>query len=424
MTIGLANTTNSKGFYGWIALSGAVFSLLIICASGQCFGVFLPVMSDEFGWNRGAIALALSLGMLASGLPSPLWGILAAKFGPRINIILGSALVGAGMAGLYFLHDIWYLYLLYIFVGIGSGLGGNIPSTTIAVNWFTKRVSMAQGIIATAAGLAGFIFPPLATALIIAVGWRLSWVILGGIILLGASVIGGIVLVRNRPEDMGQAPDGIQDEISEASKKAWTSSKQNANRTKLGIKTVLKMPVTWFIFFLGTANAVVSGTMITHQVAYMQDIGLSPMTAATTMSILAIGSIIGSLAFGALALRINIRYLGVSAFIALLIALVILLTTRELAFLYIYSALVGGGLGALLAALPTFIGVYFGRELYTRLMGIAVAIHGLGASCAGTIAGIIYDAKGSYMLAFIILLVFVLVGIVCVFLARKPNLAN
>jgi MFS family permease len=146
------------------------------------------------------------------------------------------------------------------------------------------------------------------------------------------------------------------------------------------------------------------------------------MTAATTMSVLAIGIIVASLGFGALALRINIRYLGASAFILELLGIIILLTTRELGWLYVYSALVGMGFGALLTAMPIFIGVYYSRRVYSQLIGFAMALNIGAVAISGTIAGLIYDARGSYTLAFTIVICFTLIGLVSVFLARKPEL--
>jgi MFS family permease len=416
------DTSRNKGFYGWIALSGAVLALLSSNAFLQPYGVFLPVISNEFGWSRAAVAAALSFAQLALGLPGPLLGILTTRFGPRINIILGNALAALALAGLYFLHDLWYLYLLFFIVGLGSGIGGYIPITAVAVNWFTKKVSLAIGIISSAVGLAGFIFPPLATVLIAAVGWRITWVILGGIILIGATVIGGIVMVRNRPEDTGQVPDGVKVEPIKPVIKTQNYPEKDEILSSWPLKKLLRMPVTWYIFFLGISNSAVVATMISHQVAYVQDLGFSPLNAATTMSITAIARVLTSLAFGALALRINIRYLAISAFIIQLVGMAILLTSRELGWLYIFSALVGIGSGVISPAFPTFIGVYYGRHLYARVMGIAFTLQVLASAAAGTIAGIIFDARNSYTLAFIIVVVFILIGLVSVFLARKPKL--
>jgi cyanate permease len=219
-------------------------------------------------------------------------------------------------------------------------------------------------------------------------------------------------------------PDGFKSEQKEDKKKIKPDPKKNENQDEWHIKKILKMPVTWLIFIFIIANSVVLGIMNTHQIAYLQDLGFSPMTAATTMSILAAASIAGSLTFGALAFRIDLRYLGASAFILHLVGFVILLTSRELVWLYVFSALVGMGYGALLTAFPTFIATYYGRQLYAQIMGVAVTIHSLGNAVAGAIAGEIYDAAGSYTLAFIFTVVFILIGLVSIFLTRRPKSIN
>ena len=81
-------------------MSGVLLSLFV--NSGcfmMSFGVFLPVMCAEFGWSRGLAAIGLTLGTLFFGLPSPLWGYLVARFGPRAILTLGNALAALGLAG-------------------------------------------------------------------------------------------------------------------------------------------------------------------------------------------------------------------------------------------------------------------------------------------------------------------------------------
>jgi MFS family permease len=421
MTSKPAVLPQNKRFYGWIALSGAFITLF--CANGflQSFGVFLPVVADVFAWNRATVAAAISLGLLAMGLPSPLWGILTSRFGSRIVIILGNAVTGACIAGLYFVHDLWMLYLLFIIGGLGAGIGGFIPITSVANNWFNKKAPIALAMLTTAAGLAGFVFPPLTTALIEAVGWRLAWVTIGGIILIGCSVIGG-VLVRNRPEDMGQAPDGIKTEPVIINTEIRTNPERSEGQSEWPLMKLIKMPVTWLIASFLMANSFMIGTMNSHQVVYMQDIGFSPFTAAYTMSILSVGNVLAGLAFGALALRINIRYLAASCFILQLVGLVILLTSRELGWLYIYSALMGIGNGALTASMAIFVSSYFGRRLYAKVMGFVFALNIVALAVSGTIGGAIYDATGGYTLAFIVVAVFGVIGLACVLSVRRPDL--
>jgi MFS family permease len=414
-----------KTFYGWIALSGAVLALLV-CGGAftNSFGVFLPVFSAEFGWSRATIAFALSLGTLAFGLPSPLWGLSVAKFGPRINIIVGDAIAAFALAGLSLVHEVWQLYLLFILIGLGAGLGGYIAVTTVANNWFARKVSIAMAMTAAGGGLSGFIFPPVATLLISSIGWRMTWLVLAGMVLIGASLIGGVVMVRNRPEDIGQVPDGLADEHFAEKGIAETRSVITEKPVSMPLKELVKMPASWFIALFGVANAFVISTMSTHQVAYLQDIGFSPIVAATTLSVWSISSIVFSMVFGSLALRFNIRYLAGAAILTQLMALALLLITKELALLYVYSVLLGAGIGALVAALPTFVGAYYGRALYSRVIGFVFSFHVIGLAFAGYLAGAIYDATHSYVLDFVIVIVFCLMGLISVYLVRKPKLSR
>ena len=163
------------------------------------FGVLLPVITADFGWSRATVALSLSLGIVAFGLPSPIVGILVDRLGPRLCIIIGNTLGGLALMGMYFAQEIWHIYLLYIILGLGSGLGGYIPSSTVVNNWFIRRRSLAMGLFMGCGGLGAFTFPPLAATLIDSIGWRMTYLAIGGGCMFIAVVIGGIGLVRNPP---------------------------------------------------------------------------------------------------------------------------------------------------------------------------------------------------------------------------------
>jgi MFS family permease len=209
-TLETVELKTNKRFYGWVAVTGAAFSALI--GGGiffYAYGVFLPMMVNEFGWSRAVVGLGMSLGALSFGLPSPLAGLLTARFGARVNLVAGNLLGALGMAGMFLAHEVWQVYLFYCIAGFGCSIGGLIPATTIANSWFIKKRSLAIGIIIACGGLGGFIFPLLATALSGSIGWRMAWVVLGGILFIGASLIGGLIMARNKPEDVGQVPDGL-----------------------------------------------------------------------------------------------------------------------------------------------------------------------------------------------------------------------
>jgi cyanate permease len=188
------------------------------------------------------------------------------------------------------------------------------------------------------------------------------------------------------------------------------------------MKRVLRNPTIWLILGFGGAAGFVQGVMTGHQVAYLRDMGANPMIAATTLSVIAGCSVIGSLGFGALAIKLNIRQLLVICFIVRLIALAILLTTQNIILIYLYSILFGISNGAIGTAKFSIGGSYYGRESFSRIQGI-IAL-GLVLQAAGpVVGGAIYDRAGSYSLAFIIITIVTVIGLICAFLARPPKLS-
>ena len=419
------NISSSKkgGFYGWMALAGvALVAFVVGGAFVYSYGVFLPIMSAEFGWSRAVVSAGYTIGMIVFGLSSPLIGVLITRFGARMNLVLGSLLCALGLAGMYLAQEVWHLYLLYGLAGLGASGGGALTCVAIANNWFVRKRSLAMGISTAATGLGGFALPPVGAALIAAVGWRMSWVVLAGMVLVFAVLLGGIVLVRNRPEDLGQEPDGLPVETGEGTMAVNSLSGIDGGQGGWRTGQALQSPILWCIIAFGAANYFVMGTMVTHQVAYLQDLGFSHIVGAVTMSLIPGVGIIGRLGFGVLALRFSLRSLLIFSFVVQLLALVILISTRDLALIYIYAALLGISTGAVMTALPTFTGAYYGRACFASIQGVVYAL-GISAFAVGpAFAGIIYDATGTYMPVFIVIIAVSLLGLICAFLARPPGL--
>ena len=127
-------------------LSGAVLAQFVTGGSfTHSFGVFLPEIAEESGWSRASLSTALSLGIMANGFLSPLWGILVTRLGSRKSIIIGNLVAAIGIAGIFLIQDIWHLYLLYFVIGLGAGLAGFVATTNLANNWFIMKAPLAMG---------------------------------------------------------------------------------------------------------------------------------------------------------------------------------------------------------------------------------------------------------------------------------------
>ena len=421
--INKATTRVNRPFYGWTSLAGASLQQITGGAYIFTFGIFLPVICSDLGWDRASLSLAVALGTLCFGLPGPLIGITIAKYGPRIHVILGNALVALGLAGMFFVKETWHVYLLYCLMGIGAGAGFFLAGSVVANNWFEKRRPLAMSIVAAALGIGGFLFPPLTSALITSFNWRVTFLILAAIVLIFGVIVSGVVLVRNKPEDLGQFPDGEKpvntDKPHNDPKGLPVNTGAVANWTT---RQAMRNPIMWLIVGFCAANLFGFGVMMTHQAAHLQDLGFNPITAAMTLSVVSALNVVGMLGVGILALKIKIRYLACASLALELISMVIILNTSNLGLIYVYAGLFGLGSGALATIETTIIAAYFGRVNFSKILGMVVPILMVIEAAGPIIAGLLYVSTGNYQITFIIIAILTLLGLIMAFLARPPAL--
>jgi MFS family permease len=386
------------------------------------FGVFLPTMCERLDWSRTTLSGAFTAWLIVSGLFGPLAGITVSKFGARKNIIIGNLVAALGLLGMSIINEVWHVYLFFsVLLGISIAFGEFIPTTAVVNDWFIKRRTLAMSLLVAAGGVGGFAFPPLISWLISSLGWRLGWVYLAGTHIVLAVVMGGI-LIRSRPEDMGQVPDGAVSEATQEANENSPAPKQ-VYQTAVDWKVwdALRTRALWMVLIFSAATLFTATLLMIHQVAYLQDLGFSHMQASTTLGFFVGTSIIGRLACGVLGTRFEGRYLAAACLVGLAAGIIVLINARTLPFIYLYATLSGISYGGLIVLMPTMFGAYFGRADYARIMGWTFPIVTLIFAAGPILAGYIYDTTGSYIPGFWGAVAFLGVGLVCALLARPPK---
>ena len=403
---------------------GAVLVYFAMCGDiAYSFGVFLPSLYEEFGWGRTALSGTVTTEAVAGGILGPLVGISISKFGARKNIIVGNLIAALGLLGMSLITEIWHVYLFFgILAGGGITFGVFIATAALVNDWFIRKRSLAMSLLFAAGGIGGFAFPPFISWLIFNVGWRLSWVYLAGIHLVLAVVIGGL-LIRNKPEEMGQVPDG---EVARVT--------QKTNGDSPPLRRVYQTPVDWtvkaalrtralWLLLMSQATIWFSVSILTvHQVAYLQDLGFSNMLASTALGLLVGMSIIGRLASGALGIRFEGRYIIAACLVSMASGIIVLMEVKTTPFIYLYATMSGIGYGGILVLVPVLLGAYFGRTHYARIFGWTMPFMTVFGAASPLVAGFIFDTTGSYRLAFWLALAFLGAGLVCALLAQPPKL--
>jgi MFS family permease len=364
----------------WVVVAASFAVMFGIWNSHAGFGVFLPVLAQEFGWSRGAISVASSLNLLVGGATGIGLGAASDRYGPRVVLSFGALVVGAAYLLASSVNALWHFY---IFVGVltGVGLSSIYPVTTATVSrWFARRRGLAMGIVLAGLNLAYVTGGPLAAFLINAIGWRWAYRLLGGLVWAVAGPAS--LFMRHPPSDDG-AP---------ASRGA--PSPGTTVRGALGDRRFWLLAASWG--FMGFAYY----TVVVHIVSYVKDQGVILEYASLALTVYGLSLITGSLLLGALADRVGTRPTFWFCLALQALTLAAVLTRPPLWVLYLLIFLYGLGAGGSDAAYAKAVSEVFGvRALGAIIGGLAVGWR-CGAALGPAVAGFIHDATGAYTIAF------------------------
>lgn len=185
--------------YCWVIVLAGVFGLLASLGLGRfALGMMLPAMGTGLQLEYSQMGL-ISTVNFCGYLCAVLWcGRLGSLLGARRLIFLALVLVGASMVLVGRMDSYGWIVVLYGVTGVGSALA-NVPIMALISNWFEPgRRGRAAGLCVMGNGLglllSGKVVP---TLNLLGGGWRLSWLVLGGVVLLIALLC--LVLIRDSP---------------------------------------------------------------------------------------------------------------------------------------------------------------------------------------------------------------------------------
>ncbi|MBN2242625.1 MAG: MFS transporter [Acidobacteria bacterium] len=414
-------TTVDGRFYGWINLVAAGVIGIIGGFYVVSHSYFLRPLVNTFGWDYEAVSRAQQINVIALGLCGPLAGFFIMKFGARRAIVLGNLLGFAGFLLLYFHSSLWQLYLGFgLLVGTAAGLGGMLATTTVVNNWFFRKRSMALGIFLGTGGLGGIFMGPSIQASIENYGWRNTYLFISLLVLVFAVIIPGI-LIRNKPADLGQVPDG-PDRASVFSKKRKPVPPKAAYKTAVDftLGEAVRTRCYWLLIAYFSMNMLAMNALMFPQIAYLEDIGIASIVAAFALSTMTGVMTFSQFGTGFLGMRFSMHSIAIGAEIIKTAGLVICVTTQSLFFAFVYMVVLGLSFGAFIVATMNIFPNYFGTAHYPKIMGFARLFFAIIGSFGAPIAGYIKDTTGSFVPAFRGSIVIVFIGILFLALARPP----
>jgi MFS family permease len=375
------------GFRGWgVVAVGFVTQAVAMGFSLATYSLFVPALIEDFGASRMQATLGVSTMFAMMTLIGPVTGRLLDLRSIRAVMTAGALLNASCLALMYGASTLWQLGLLFgVGVAFGTSMLGPLASATVVAKWFERKRGRALGLANMGGPAGGLLIAPIAGALIESFGWRTTLLFYAAGTLL---VIPAIWLViRNRPEDLGQVPDGegevVEREI-QTEPTVWTTER------------LVRFTGFWALALAISALASTGSGWGANVVPYAQDLNIGMREVSVVIGLASGLAILGTFSFGTLADRVDLRLLMWTIIAGRMACFGVLYTEPDYTgFLFIMcvSGIVGGGM---MPVYTMLIARIFGPASFGRVMGLAGLVVMPFSFAAPPTAGALRDVTGSY----------------------------
>lgn len=160
-----AATPASAGNIRWFYLILAVLLMCMISGVQYSWTLYANPVKDNLGVSLAAVQTAFTLSQVIQAGSQPGGGYFVDKFGPKIPLMIGGAMVLIGWSLMGQVDSIPALYALYTLAGAGVGIVYGIAMNT-ANRWFPDKRGLASGFTAAGYGLGVLPFLPLISSVL------------------------------------------------------------------------------------------------------------------------------------------------------------------------------------------------------------------------------------------------------------------
>jgi MFS family permease len=426
----LALWINERVFYGWLMLVVAAIGMF---ASGpgqsHLFSVFIPPISEDLGISRTSISSAYGLATLVAAFGLPYMGRLVDRHGVRSVLIVVALLLGFSALAFGTVANLALLALGFgalRFFGQGSLM---LSCANLVAQWFDRKRGFALSLMALGFSASVAVHPPLAQWLIDHVGWRQAWLWLGLITwLLLVPVV--VLLVQDKPEDLGLKPDGASRRVpsgsvpSQSDAAGTPESAADSADAGLAVRQAIRTPAFWIIALsLATFSMLATGLFF-HQASIFASLGLSPQVAARVFPVSAITMVLAMPVVGRMLDRLPTRPTFAAAMLSMSAGTVSLLAARDVRTALLYAVVFGISNAAINAHLSYLWPRFFGRRHLGSIQGLAQTIAVIGASIGPIPLAFAFDQFGDYQGALITLSLLPVLCAIAILFMQPPRLED
>lgn len=412
-------------YYGWIIVTVALISMAFWMGIRTGFSVFYVALLEEFSWNRADSAGVQSMALMTYTILAPLTGGLIDRIGPRRVVVPGILILTIGLA---LCSTIDRLSQFYIYYGVVMGAGitsiGIVSYSAVLAHWFEKRRGFASGIAVSGMGLGTFLLVPISQNYISMWGWRTTFVITAGLVLITLLPINALLL-KHKPQEVDQFPDGIQPSAQPVETSVKRESE--APKTDWTLKRAVGSGRFWALILFPFFGIIGIYVILVHNVKFLVDQGIDKMTAAFIFGMVGVISSIFRIFWGWLSDRIGreLTYtLGITCACIGVGALLLFEIYKTGLFAVGYFIFFGMGWGVTAPMFMSASADLFKGRIFGLIYGFVEAGIGIAGAIGAWGAGFIFDQTQSYRLAFILVIVAFILSCFFIWLAAPRKITT
>jgi len=368
----------SKGrlHYGWIVIFMGLLTTIAAHGFGRmAYTIILPAMKDglKFDYTQlGLLGTGNFIGYLTMAIVG---GFLAARFGTRIVITFALILMGITMMLTGLAQSFGFAFAMRLLTGLGNG-AAYVPAMALGSAWFAmERRGFATGIVSAGIGagtlISGLVVPPILGAFG-SNGWRASWYILGGAVLLISGIV--FLFIRSRPEEKGLAPVGVHQEGN-----GRTASPSKGKASSLEWAKIYKLPSVWYLgvvyFFYGLSYIIY---MVFFAAYLVKEMGLSQAWAGALWATVGGLSIFCGVIWGGISDRLGRSKGAALAYLVLAASYIIYALVKVHFGFYLSAFLFGLTAWSIPTIMAAAAGDFVGPRLAPAGLGFITLFFGIG----------------------------------------------
>ncbi|MBC8026037.1 MAG: MFS transporter [Steroidobacteraceae bacterium] len=372
-----------------LVMTAAAAILMITMGMRQTLGLYITPIIDSTGVGYAAMSFALAIGQLTWGIAQPVFGGLADRYGPGRVLVAGGLLLAFGAALTPFATN---EFALIMTIGVLTAAGAGAGSFAVLIGVVAQRVpaakrSFASGFVNAGGSMGQFVFAPLTQILIVAFGW------MGAMWTMAIAAIGTLPLIRPllKGTSLVAAAPGT------AAAAAGTAPLAPPMTMREQLRIAAKDKSYWCLhagFF--TCGFHIS-FLVTHLPGEVGLCNLPASVAASSIAIIGLANVAGSLTAGWLGGVMRMKYLLFIMYFSRAVAVLIYLAAPKTPqTFYIFAVVLGFTWLATVPPTAGLVGKLFGVRYLATLFGLATLTHQIGGFLGASLGGIAMTRFGDF----------------------------